>query len=1469
MRRALLLLLGLTAGLLAHVRAETPTRLELKSGDHIAIVGNTFADRMQFSGYFETLIMAKYPNQNLVFRNLAAAGDEVVIRHRSENFGSPDDWLKRVQADVVFAYFGFNESFKGAAGLQKFKTDLDEYLKHLAAANYSGKSPPRVVLFSPVANERHQDPNFPDPAANNENIALYAKAMAEVAAANQVQFVELFTVSQRLFAEAAKNGKSLTINGLHLSDAGDKAFADPMFRGVFGVAPPSGNFDKLRQAINDKSWEWHSRYRTVDGYNVYGGRSQMVYNGISNYKVMQEEMAVRDAMTANRDKRVWALAKGSDLKVDDSELPAITPVPTNKRGPNPDGTFKFLGGEEAISKMKLHSNTKITLFASEEQFPELSKPLQMAWDTKGRLWVSVWPNYPERTPESKVGDSILIFEDTDGDGKADKVTHFLDDLNCPTGFQFYKDGILVMEAPDLWYVRDTNGDGKADTKERVLMGMDSADSHHTANAICLDPGGSIYLSDGVFHRTQVETAHGPVRNEDAAIYRFEPRTGEFDRYIPYGFANPHGRVFDYWGNDIVTDATGNESFFGPAFSGHIDYPAKHPGMKQFWDRPSRPCPGTTIVTSRHFPDDWQGNFLNINVIGFQGIYRVKVTEDGSGLKGTTLENLVESSDPNFRPIAVDVGPDGAIYFLDWHNPIIGHLQHHLRDPNRDKTHGRIYKMTYEGRPLMKPVKIDGQSINALLSLLKEPENQTRELAKVELGKHPSSEVIPAVNKWAASLDPKDPTYAHQLTEALWVHQWHNVVDVDLLKKVLASSDPHARAAATRVLGYWRDRVPDSLALLRPQADDENPRVRLEGVRVASFYRDAKAAEIALLAQKHPTDYYLDYVLKETLRQLEPWWRKAIASGQKFAADNPDGLNRLIGSVSTPELLNMPKTPDVLEALLKRPDTSDADRADSLNLLAKSRKTTRMVELLNLLEGDGSKSAVVAASLARLLPGQLAPDLKANRGRVELLTKSQAADIRQSAWAGLAIADNSFTTIWPTASKSVYTLADLLAGIPLIPDADFRAKAYDQVKPLLADLPPELAAASKGKTGGLGRVVRIELPRKGTLTLAEVEIFSDGKNIARVGKAKQSSVANGGTANKAIDGKTDGSFASGTQTHSAEGENHPWWEVDLGGDMPIESVTVWNRREEDLGKRLDGFVLTVVDSSGNVVFKKTDIPAPDINVQIPVGSDPAGQVRRAAIQAIVSMGHEQGAVFAALGDLIAKNTEVPSAARGLRALPKATWPKSSVGPVATALVSWAKGVPVEGRTSQSYLETVQFAGDLAGTLPSDQATAMRQELRAFRVPMFVVRTVREQMRYDTTRIVVEPGKAVQVIVENADFMPHNMVIVRPGAREEIGTITANMKPEELDARGRAFVPKSAKILTATKLIEPGQRETLQFTAPEAEGDYDYVCTYPGHWMLMWGTMVVTKDVDAYLAAHPDAPEGGTGAAAGHEHEHTHK
>ncbi len=859
----------------------------LNSGEHIALIGNALGDRMQHDGWLETLTVARFPKHDLVFRNLCASGDEVATWHRSENFGTRDEWLTKAKADVIFACYGFNESFGGDTGLAKFKADLDKFLKDSKTKNYSGKGAPRVVLFSPVAAEKLTDPNLPDPKANNDNLQKYITAMVEVAKANDVPFVDLFTPSQELYAQAAKKKQSLTFNGIHLTEAGDKTIAPEIFRALFGETAPSGNFEKLRAAINEKNAEWHARYRTVDGYNVYGGRSALAFEPgkggfksdrnapapfVSNYKVMQEEMSQRDVKTANRDQRVWAVAKGGDLKVDDSNLPEVTKVESNKPDIKP-----FLSGEEAIKHMTVPKGFKVTLVASEETHPELVSPVQMGFDTKGRLWVAAWPSYPELRPTDKVFDKLLVF-DLGPDGKPTKVTTFLDGLNCPTGFQFYKDGVLVMQAPDLWFVRDTNGDGKADWKERVLMGMDSADSHHTANAMVLDPGGATYLSDGVFHRTQVETAAGPVRNSDGCIYRYEPRTGKFERYVPYGFANPHGRVFDYWGNDIITDATGNANYFAPAFSGFIPEPQKHAGMKEFWTRPSRPCPGTAILSSRHFPDEFQGNFLNANVIGFQGIYQAKFSEDGSGLKGETSEDLIQGNNdmiPNFRPICLTVAPDGSIYFCDWAKEIIGHMQHHIRDPHRDKAHGRIYRITYEGRPLLKPVKIDGQPIPALLEALKEPENDVRTRAKIELGKHDSAKVIAAVKKWTAKLDKADAAYEHHMMEALWVHQWHNIVDETLLKQMLRSPNYHARAAATRVLCYWRDRVTDPLALLSVQANDEQPRVRLEAVRACSFFKTAKAAEVALQVlekEKDPAkpDYYIKYCLDETMKALDKY-----------------------------------------------------------------------------------------------------------------------------------------------------------------------------------------------------------------------------------------------------------------------------------------------------------------------------------------------------------------------------------------------------------------------------------------------------------------------------------------------------------------------------------------------------------------------------------------------------------------------
>ncbi|MDO8539171.1 MAG: GDSL-type esterase/lipase family protein [Opitutaceae bacterium] len=1308
-----------------------PEPFQLSPGEHVAIIGNGLGDRMQHHGWLETMIHAKHPAHQIVVRNLTFAGDEVATRARSKDFGSPDEWLTRVQAGVVFAFFGYNESFAGADGRPKFKEDLEKFLRDTRAKNYNGLGAPRIVLFSPIATEKHPDQNFAFNPQINANLAAYTQAMAEVARDQAgVTFVDLFTPSQELFAAAARDGQPLTINGVHLSEAGEAKVADRIYPALFGDTAPAMNTAeaaKLREAVNAKNRMWHSRYRSVDGYNIYGDRSKIAYVShpdvpkITNTQVMREEMAQRDVMTANLERRAWAIAGGSKTPPEMLPLPVVSSFGTNKPGPNVDGTYPFLDGEEAIEKMTLAPGLKVNLFASEKQFPELAKAVQMAWDTKGRLWVAVWPNYPERTPTAKTGDSILILEDTDRDGRADKCTNWLTDLNCPTGFQFFQDGIVVVQAPDVWFVRDTDGDGKADGKERVLMGMDSADSHHTANSLVYEPGGAILLSDGVFHRTQVETVAGVVRNQDGAIYRYEPRTGKFEVYVSYGFANPHGRAFDYWGNDLITDATGNHTYFGPAFSGKIDFPTKHPKMKTIWDRPSRPSAGSIIVTSAHFPSEYWGDFLNPNCIGFQGVYRVKLVDDGSGLKGERQADIISSTDRNFRPIDLSVGPDGALYLIDWHNPLIGHLQSHLRDSNRDHVHGRIYRITAEGRPLAWQPKIDGEPIPALLELLKRPENQIRNLAKIELGKHDSAKVIAALKPWVDALERNAPDYAHHLTEALWVHQWHNVVNIDLLSGILRSSDANARAAGARVLCYWRDRVPNALAELKRLAADENPRVRLQAVRAASFFAQAEATDVALAATKREVDYYLDYTIGETLRQLRPQWRKSIDQGATIAGGDPSSIRYLLRTLTVPELLKMSRTPEVSENILGRAGVSDAVRAEALESLARQRGVQPVALLLQTID---SPAEIDVRGVGRLLLSQSPAALAAQRPALLKLALTDTAEGRTYAWAAIALADNSLERAWQEAAGSPLSRASLLGGIHLIPNATLRATAYERVMPILA------------------------------LNLSEIE-----------------------------------------------GPSHI-----------------------------------------------------------------VAAIQRDAMRSAVSTRREPAAVFAALGGMIERGYQVPTAARGLRALPRNAWTTDAAAATARNLVAWARKTPPGERTGRDYVETIQVAEELTAMLPAGDADPLRREIGRLRVSSFVVRAVHEQMRFDIPRLVVPLGKSFELIFDNPDVMPHNLVVVKPGAREKVGIAAMAMTPDTRDAKGRAFVPESSDVIAATKMLETGQSETLRIPPIRTEGIHEYVCTFPGHWTIMFGQLVVTKDVDAYLKANPAMAPKPIAAAATHTPAH---
>ena len=178
-------------------------------------------------------------------------------------------------------------------------------------------------------------------------------------------------------------------------------------------------------------------------------------------------------------------------------------------------------------------------------------------------------------PGRPVDDKVLIFEDTDGDGKADKQTVFADKLHVPTGIELGDGGVYVAQQPNLMFLKDTDGDDKADTRDLIMHGFDTADSHHAMHAFTWDPGGALYWQEGTFHHTQVETPYGPQRVKDAGVFRFEPKSRKFDIFVSYGFANPWGHYFDRWGQNLVADASGGANYYGTAFSGQVDYPNKH------------------------------------------------------------------------------------------------------------------------------------------------------------------------------------------------------------------------------------------------------------------------------------------------------------------------------------------------------------------------------------------------------------------------------------------------------------------------------------------------------------------------------------------------------------------------------------------------------------------------------------------------------------------------------------------------------------------------------------------------------------------------------------------------------------------------------------------------------------------------------------------------------------------------------
>lgn len=875
--------------------------LDFFEGERIAFVGNSMAEKMNLYGHFETLVHASFPEKKLQIRNFARPADEVSVRQRSGNYDLLDDPLYHFSPDTVFCFFGFNESYAGPEGVDGFVKSYVGFLEQFAdryTRDETG-SKVRFVLVGPVAFEDTQDPLLPNAANINKNIALYSAAVRQVAAKTGWPVVEVFSESNDAFNKDP--GCQYTLAGFQTNHRGQEWIGQALTRKLFGKKGEAGLArapqlkTQLLELVDDKSWLHQQDYRMVNGWYVYGGRRTW------DHETFPREYNKIREMARLRDEAIWAVASGKPApKLDDTSTEQLIVPPTRFGTPTQSYSepkeLKYLSPDEFIQATQVPEGLEIQLFADDTMFPELAKPVQLNFDNRGRLWVACMPTYPQWRPgDGRPNDRLIILEDTDGDGKADKSKVFYDRLHCPTGFEFFNGGVLVVDQPRLIWLKDHDGDDKADEVVEYLDGWGTDDTHHTIGAFEFSHGGLLHMLEGVAMSTTLETPWGPKRWLGAAgSYVLDPKTFEISRFTTPGYGNPWCMMFDPWGQGVVGDGTNAQQHWATALSGNQIGPRR--GLNPIFDNQGmRPALGNELIYSRHFPESMQGQLTYACVINMNGLPRFSMKDDGAGFAGErfmkdskTPDDLIRSSDKNFRPADPQIGPDGALWFGDWCNALIGHMQYSQRDPNRDHVRGRIYRLVAKDRPLVKPVIQFGKSETELLEQLREYEHRTRARARRELADRKTSEVVASVGKWVQSIPSNDPERERLLCEAVWVLQSHHQVDRGLLEQVLQSKEPKARAAAVHVVSDLSRHIPDAQRYLLQAAKDPHPRVRAEAARALSYFQTEESVDALLGIASEPMDQWLAYITEHAIGATQSTWEPLYKSGD-LARRSPKGI----------------------------------------------------------------------------------------------------------------------------------------------------------------------------------------------------------------------------------------------------------------------------------------------------------------------------------------------------------------------------------------------------------------------------------------------------------------------------------------------------------------------------------------------------------------------------------------------------
>ncbi|CAG5067298.1 hypothetical protein DYBT9623_00018 [Dyadobacter sp. CECT 9623] len=609
-----------------------------------------------------------------------------------------------------------------------------------------------------------------------------------------------------------------------------------------------------------------------------------------------------------------------------------------KEDPDPDP-------QKELASFKVAEGFEVTLFASD---PMVAKPIQMNWDAEGRLWVVSSTVYPHLKTGESANDKIFVLEDTDGDGKADKSTVFAEGLIQPTGILPGDGGCYVANSTEILHFSDTDGDGKADKKRRILNGFGTGDTHHLIHTFRWGPEGRMYFNQSIYIYSHVETPFGIKRLEGGGTWALNTRNLDMEVYLK-GLVNPWGLQFDRWGQSFLTDGAGGEGInYGFPGATFVTAPGAARIMRGL--NPGQPKhSGLDVVSGKHLPDEWQGRMIT-NDFRANRINSFKLEEQGAGYASKQTDDLMWTDNVAFRPVDINVGPDGAIYVADWYNPIIQHGEVDFHDPRRDQQHGRIWRIVAKNRPLVPKPQLAKATITELLESLKLPEEWTRLQAKQVLKAKGAKEVVPELQKWVAALDKNDANYEHNLLEALWVYQTLETVNEPVLVSLLNAKTHNARAAALRALELWSGKIANEPALLAKAVKDEHAQVRLEGVIALRKTKTAEAAKNALVVLDAQMDEFLDFALWQTIRELEPVWLAKVKSQPEFLGDAKKTAYALKSATGA-------DAATLLVKLYQKGQVPDEYQKDVLSSIARTGQPADLSMLLDLALQNKDKNLV--------------------------------------------------------------------------------------------------------------------------------------------------------------------------------------------------------------------------------------------------------------------------------------------------------------------------------------------------------------------------------------------------------------------------------------------------------------------------------------------------------------------------------